>query len=86
MRSPKPSHKIRTGPHILRAAKNLRGSGGQPFDVLDPRRTAHVVIDMQNGFFARGAQALNIAPGAAGIVPFDLAERHQCAFWSTIDP
>jgi ureidoacrylate peracid hydrolase len=48
-----------------RAARN-RG-GVAVFDRLSPRRTAHIVVDLQNGFMGQGQVAE--VPMARAIVP-----------------
>lgn len=53
-------------PSVIERATQRRG-GLAVFAGLDPRRTAHVVVDLQNGFMAPGAVA-EIA-GARDIVP-----------------
>jgi ureidoacrylate peracid hydrolase len=40
---------------ILDRLASARGGVRNVFDTLDPRRTAHLVIDMQNGFVEQGA-------------------------------
>lgn len=48
-------HAIEIAPEI--AARAMAARGGRPrlFEAVDPARTAHVVIDMQNGFVEPGA-------------------------------
>ena len=59
-------HKVQMSPEAI--AKVTRRSGRQhPFDTLDPRKTALVVIDMQNHFMAPGFMAET--PVARQIVP-----------------
>jgi ureidoacrylate peracid hydrolase len=43
-------------PDVIRRAQERRGRL-RVFDSLDPRRTAHIVVDLQNGFMAEGAVA-----------------------------
>lgn len=59
-------HVSRISPDILEASRRRRG-GDHIFLDLDPRRTAHLVIDLQNGFMREGAPAW--VPNAARIVP-----------------
>ena len=49
-------HKPVIHPDVVSRAKQRRG-GLRVFDTLVPRRTAHVVVDLQNGFMAPGAVA-----------------------------
>lgn len=59
-------HKVQMSPDAI--AKVTRRSGRpHPFDTLDPRKTALVVIDMQNHFMAPGFMAET--PVARQIVP-----------------
>jgi ureidoacrylate peracid hydrolase len=53
-------------PSVLVRVEQRRG-GLRVFDSLDPARTAHIVVDLQNGFMAQGAVA-EIAEARA-IVP-----------------
>ncbi len=41
-------------PEVIARVRERRG-GVRIFDHIDPRRTAHVVVDLQNGFMAPGA-------------------------------
>jgi ureidoacrylate peracid hydrolase len=59
-------HKIEIPTHALERIQQRRGRFHQ-FDTLDPRRTAHVVVDMQNGFMAEGQ--VGECPVAREIVP-----------------
>jgi len=59
-------HQTAIHPDVLIRAKQRRG-GLRVFDSLDPKRTAHVVVDLQNGFMASG-EAAEIAT-AREIVP-----------------
>ncbi len=59
-------HKIEIPAHALERIQQRRGRFHQ-FDALDPRRTAHVVVDMQNGFMAEGQ--VGECPVAREIVP-----------------
>lgn len=49
-------HKPAILPAVIERATQRRG-GVRVFDSLDPTRTAHVVVDLQNGFMAPGAIA-----------------------------
>jgi ureidoacrylate peracid hydrolase len=51
---------------ILDRLAAARGGVRNVFDTLDPARTAHVIIDMQNGFMEEGAPVE--VPAARGIV------------------
>jgi ureidoacrylate peracid hydrolase len=59
-------HKIAIPQFALDRIQQRRGRFHQ-FDRLDPKRTAHVVVDLQNGFMAEGAVAE--VPVAREIVP-----------------
>jgi ureidoacrylate peracid hydrolase len=59
-------HKVQLLPSVVRRVTERRG-GLRVFDRLDPRRTAHVVVDLQNGFMAPGQ--LSAVASAPGIVP-----------------
>lgn len=48
-------HKIEIPSNILERAKQLRGGREHLFESLDMSRTAHVIVDLQNGFVAEGA-------------------------------
>jgi ureidoacrylate peracid hydrolase len=60
-------HKIDIPDFILARSKGLRGDREVIFDTLDPARTAHIVVDLQNGFMREGA-AVEV-PMARAIVP-----------------
>ncbi len=47
-------HKIEIPAFALERIQQRRGRFHQ-FDALDPKRTAHIVVDLQNGFMAPGA-------------------------------
>ncbi|MEM8728994.1 MAG: isochorismatase family cysteine hydrolase [Pseudomonadota bacterium] len=47
-------HKVDLPEHILERARILRGRD-TVFEAIDPARTAHVVVDLQNGFMRPGA-------------------------------
>jgi ureidoacrylate peracid hydrolase len=59
-------HKIEISPVVLARAKTLRGSD-YSFEQIDPARTAHLIVDLQNGFMAVGA--IVETPSARAIVP-----------------
>lgn len=60
-------HPFALSPEVIARARARRGKE-HPFDDLDPRRTALVVIDMQNGFMKPGV-ANALCPMAERIVP-----------------
>lgn len=49
-------HNAQINPSVVARVTERRG-GLRVFDSLDPRRTAHIVVDLQNGFMAPGAIA-----------------------------
>jgi ureidoacrylate peracid hydrolase len=59
-------HRIDIPEHIAARALRMRGRA-HIFERIDPARTAHVVVDLQNGFMAEGAVAE--VPTAREIVP-----------------
>jgi ureidoacrylate peracid hydrolase len=59
-------HKIEMSPEILDRIKGLR-DGLHMFDHIDPSRTAHIIVDLQNGFMEPGATVE--LPVAREIVP-----------------
>jgi ureidoacrylate peracid hydrolase len=59
-------HKVTIYPPVIERVGQRRG-GLPVFDRLDSKRTAHVVVDLQNGFMAPGAVAE--IPEAREIVP-----------------
>src|SRR5580698_2889166 len=59
-------HESSISPDVMARVTERRG-GLRVFDTIDPARTAHVVVDLQNGFMAPGA-ICEIA-GAREIVP-----------------
>src|SRR6266849_2837289 len=59
-------HKIEISPAVMERVKALRGRT-HIFDHLNPVRTAHIIVDLQNGFMEPGA-AVEI-PQAREIVP-----------------
>jgi ureidoacrylate peracid hydrolase len=60
-------HKIQISPELIQRLTAERGGRLHLFDSVDPARTAHVVIDMQNGFMEPGAPVE--VPTAREIVP-----------------
>ena len=48
-------HRIRISPEALDFARRQRGGALHMFERLDLSRTAHVIVDMQNGFVEPGA-------------------------------
>ena len=48
-------HQIRISPEAQAFARRQRGGAPHMFDRLDLSRTAHVIVDMQNGFVEPGA-------------------------------
>ena len=59
-------HQVRLDDDIMKIALQRRGRL-RLFETIDPKRTAHLVIDMQAGFMTPGAPA-EIAP-AASVIP-----------------
>lgn len=59
-------HKIDMSPEVLNRIKGFRNAIHM-FDRLDPARTAHVIVDLQNGFMEPGATVE--LPVARDIVP-----------------
>ena len=59
-------HNSSVNPAVIQRVSERRG-GLRVFDRLDPRRTAHVVVDLQNGFMAPGA--ICEIPTARQVVP-----------------
>src|SRR5260370_1578989 len=59
-------HKIEISPTTMGRVRALRGRTHM-FNHLDPARTAHIIVDLQNGFMEPGA-AVEI-PQAREIVP-----------------
>ena len=60
-------HEIKLAPELIERAKAFRGSSEHIFADIDPARTAHIIVDLQNGFMVPGA-AVEI-PVAREIVP-----------------
>ena len=48
-------HQIRISPEAMEFARRQRGGAANMFERLDLSRTAHVIVDMQNGFVEPGA-------------------------------
>jgi ureidoacrylate peracid hydrolase len=59
-------HKVEISPAVMDRVKALRGHAHM-FDRLDPARTAHIIVDLQNGFMEPGA--IVEIPQAREIVP-----------------
>jgi ureidoacrylate peracid hydrolase len=69
-------HKIDIPPEIL--ARTMRARGRDHiFERIDPARTAHIVVDLRNGFMAEGAPVE--VPTASEIVPNVNGSRPRCA-------
>ncbi|HEU4624677.1 MAG TPA: isochorismatase family cysteine hydrolase [Steroidobacteraceae bacterium] len=60
-------HKIEISPELIERLTTERGGRLHLFEEVDPARTAHVIIDMQNGFMEPGAPVE--VPVAREIVP-----------------
>ncbi|MEH3107400.1 MAG: cysteine hydrolase [Sphingomonas fennica] len=60
-------HTIALDPALLDRLRAARGGRLHVFDDIDPTKTAHVVIDLQNGFMEEGAPVE--VPTARAIVP-----------------
>jgi ureidoacrylate peracid hydrolase len=60
-------HKIEMSPALIERLMRDRGGKRHAFEDIVPARTAHVVVDMQNGFVAPGAPVE--VPVARAIVP-----------------
>jgi len=60
-------HRIEIPQEIRAAARAMRGGREHLFDDLDPARTAHVIVDLQNGYMEEGAP-LEV-PFARAVVP-----------------
>ena len=60
-------HTISIPPEIVERSRRLRGDRPHIFASVDPARTAHVVVDLQNGFMSPGAPVE--VPTAREIVP-----------------
>jgi ureidoacrylate peracid hydrolase len=60
-------HKITLDPELIQRLTAERGGRLHIFDDLDPRHTAHLIIDMQNGFMETGAPVE--VPCAREVVP-----------------
>ena len=59
-------HNVSIYPSVIERVAQRRG-GLRVFDSLSPKQTAHVVVDLQNGFMAPGAIAE--IPAAREVVP-----------------
>jgi ureidoacrylate peracid hydrolase len=60
-------HKIQMNPELVEQLTRERGGRLHLFDAIDPARTAHVIVDLQNGFMEQGAPVE--VPTAREIVP-----------------
>jgi len=60
-------HKIMLDPDLVARLTEARGGRLHVLDTLDPARTAHIIVDMQNGFVEEGAPVE--VPTAREIVP-----------------
>ena len=60
-------HKIELSPEVLKRVYNEYRGTLHMFENLDPRRTAHIIVDLQNGFMEVGATVE--LPIARDIVP-----------------
>src|SRR5438552_826742 len=60
-------HQISIPQEIFERSRKLRGNRDHIFDAIDPRRTAHVIVDLQKGFMSPGAPVE--VPVAREIVP-----------------
>src|SRR5262249_34663965 len=60
-------HKIELNPELIKMLTAERGGRLHIFDHLDPARTAHVIVDLQNGFMEPGAPVE--VPTAREIIP-----------------
>jgi len=60
-------HKISLDPELIQRLTAERGGRLHIFDELDPARTAHLIIDLQNGFMEPGAPVE--VPVAREVVP-----------------
>jgi len=70
-------HKIEMSPEVLDRVKGFR-EGFHMFSNIDPLRTAHIIVDLQNGFMEPGATVE--LPVARDIVddPEMADEMHDC--------
>lgn len=60
-------HKIELSPEVLKRVHNEYRGTLHMFENLDPKRTAHIIVDLQNGFMEVGATVE--LPVARDIVP-----------------
>jgi hypothetical protein len=60
-------HKIQLDPDLVARLTQARGGRLHVIETLDPARTAHIIVDMQNGFVEQGAPVE--VPVAREIVP-----------------
>jgi ureidoacrylate peracid hydrolase len=66
-REPTAVHKIELNPELIQRLTAERGGRLHIFDDLEPARTAHLIVDLQNGFMEAGAPVE--VPVAREIVP-----------------
>jgi ureidoacrylate peracid hydrolase len=60
-------HQIDISPQLIERLTQERGGRLHLFDTIDPARTAHLIIDLQNGFMEPGAPVE--VPAAREIIP-----------------
>jgi ureidoacrylate peracid hydrolase len=60
-------HKIQLNPELIERLTRERGGRLHLFEQIDPARTAHVIVDLQNGFMEEGAPVE--VPIAREIIP-----------------
>jgi ureidoacrylate peracid hydrolase len=60
-------HKVSIPEEVFQRSRRLRGDREHIFEAIDPARTAHIVVDLQNGFMSPGAPVE--VPTAREIVP-----------------
>ena len=48
-------HKVSIPAEIFERSRRMRGDREHIFDPIDPATTAHIIVDLQNGFMAPGA-------------------------------
>ncbi|MER5173738.1 cysteine hydrolase [Thioclava sp. GXIMD2076] len=60
-------HNIKMTPASLARGKHNRNGRDHAFETIDPSRTAHIIVDLQNGFMEEGA--VSEVPVARDIVP-----------------
>jgi ureidoacrylate peracid hydrolase len=60
-------HKIEISPEVMHTTLSRRGGKRHIFDQINLARTAHIIVDLQNGFMEEGAEVE--VPVARAIVP-----------------